>query len=268
MRNYQPTYDTKETAQNIRFFIEANQGLLWTIVKPILPYILALYALDVLINVLYFAESKYEFGLGGIIASYFLTVIAISWHRVVLMGPDHFTPMDPFHPKRHELAFIGMGLLIGVMVFFSTLFIVVVTSLIHKGLVALGVLIAIFFAVFLAYKFSFYFPAKAVGAHVTLKQSFALTRGYFWNMTIASLRASLKPLLQLFGYAFILFLIVTAFLYMIGNETGKGAEVDILVFLLSIPMFVYFQPLLTAIGVTSLSNYYMHALQNRNDSVL
>ena len=268
IRSYQPTYETKETAQNILFFIEANRGLLWGITKPLLPYIVVLNGLDVFINIFYFAGSKYEFALGGLFASYFLTALAISWHRVVILGPDHFTPMDPFHPKNHEIAFIGMGLLIGLMVFASTVLIVAFSALIHQAVIFLGVAAAIIFAVYLAYKFSFYFPAKAVDAHVTLKQSFYLTRGYFWKIIAASLRASLKTFVQLIVYALVLFVIMTTFLIVTGNDTGEGLIVDTLVFILGIPILIYFQPLLTVIGVTSLSNYYMHAMQNRNDSVL
>src|SRR5688572_15226664 len=106
MKHFTPVLHNSEAAKNAREFVKENKDIFWTIVKPVLPYLVGLSFLDTLITALYFSESQQGFQVGSIISSYFYASILINWHRVVINGPDRWEPMELFKPKKHELAFI------------------------------------------------------------------------------------------------------------------------------------------------------------------
>lgn len=260
MKNYQPTLGIKETAQNIKFFREANMATFWRIYKPLLPYILALHFLDAVISDLYFPESEGGFGLGAFISVYFVTVLVISWHRVVIQGPDDFKPMNPFRPQKHEWVFIGVGVLLGLGMAFvtiSTAFAAIYSD--QKALIFVSFFI-IFLGVYVIYRLSFYFPAKAVNANMTLGQAFRLSKGYLWKLIASSFLASIRFVLL---YVCLMLAAMTV-LFGLMTVTGPGFAHTLGFFLFGIPSAVYFEPLLTIIGVTALSNYYLYAMQNED----
>lgn len=238
----------------------------WRLYKPLLPYILGCYFLDAVITDLYFSQSKSGFQLFELISSYFLTALVISWHRVVIQGPDDYVPMNPLRPKRHEWAFIGMGILIAIGVFliaFSTVFGAAAT---HNGFLGLFAFVAVLATIYCAYRLSFYFPARAVNAGVTLKQAFRLSKGYLLKLVCASFMASIKPFLMMIGYVFVVMFVYGLFI----GITGMDGMSSIIGFVLMLPVYIYFQPLMTVMGVTALSNYYLYAMQNEksaNDAI-
>ncbi|MCB1783031.1 MAG: hypothetical protein KDI13_03475 [Alphaproteobacteria bacterium] len=263
MRNYQPSLGIGETSQNIRFFISANMDVMWRVYKPLLPYILGCYAFDAVMSALFFSEGPNGFMLGAIVSSYFMAALAIDWHRVVIEGPDNFSAMNPFKPKKHELAFLGVGLLIGIVYVLGVgLAVFLFFAIGGQGGGAFGSILAVAVGLYIIYKFSFYFPAKAVDSSITLKESFGLTRGYMFRIIAAPMVASWKLLLGVMAYGFVMGMAM----YFV--RTGLGPQAGwIGMFVFSLPLYIYFKPLFMVIGVTSLSNYYMHAMQNKNESV-
>ncbi len=287
MRSYQPTLGVRETAQNIKFFVKAYNGLLWHIYKPLAIYIVLLHLFDALITGLFMSDSKSGFFLGSIIAAYFYTALAITWHRVVIYGADNYIPVDPFKPKKNELVFLGMGLLIGLFAFII-FFLIAISGVvlgqvfgqsIITAVISLIILVAaVFVLIMILYKFSFYFPAKAVDTNLTLLESFEMTNGYFKGLCFASFLASLKLILLVFCYYILVGALTVGLVVLytynspeLQQQIDNGQEIDLGVlgalwgFLITLPTILYFQPLFTAIGVTGLSNYYMHAMQNKTN---
>lgn len=107
--SWNPTLNATETGRDVRAFVKQFTPVFWRILKPLLPWMIACHLLDAIVTPLFFAPDG-EFKLGTILSAYFYTSLVISWHRVVIEGPDHAIPMNPFKPQRHEWTFIGVGI--------------------------------------------------------------------------------------------------------------------------------------------------------------
>jgi hypothetical protein len=257
MERFAPTFGIKDTSKNIKQFIRENNSEVWKIFKPFIPFIVGLHLFDALIGGI-FPKSTGAFVLGGILASYFYTCLAISWHRVVIKGVDNYTPVNPFKPKKHELIFLGMGVVIGVFIFVVlgvTFGLAIAMESLVMGLIATGIVVA---AIYVSYRVVFYFPAKAIDANITLHESFDMTKGYLWKLISASFLASIKWLPPMIFYSFVVRVISLIYI----EESGLDAGFYIMTLVLSLPVLLYFQVFLTVIGVTAISNYYLYALQN------
>lgn len=270
LRNYQPSFGFSETAENIRFFFQANKANFWAILKPLLPYILVLYALDAVINSVFPAgEDQTEFMAGSIIATYFYTVLVISWYRIVILGPDHYVPMNPFQPTKDEVSYIIMSCLFGLALFLSMMAIVGLAMILPHEL---GILIAIagfLFVTVVFYRCSLYFPAKAAGGHLSVAQSWALSKGMVVKMIFVPLRAMLRLLAFFILYSFVVGGIAGAMgaidLAQGGGTapSGDDAASVLAMFILSIPIIAFFYPVFMVFGASAMANYYLYALQNR-----
>ncbi len=262
MRPFTPTLGARDTSKNVKEFVKDNKEIFWKILKPLLPWIVGLHLVDAVLTAIFFAESERGFALGSLVASYFYTCLVITWHRVVIHGPDNYITMNPFKPKRHELVFIGMGILLtilgGLLVALS-----IAAFLIHAVLGVLAVITALLGITYLGYKFCFYFPAKAVDNSIKLKDSFYLTQGYFWTFMGAVFLAPLKYIFFLLLYFIIAFPILGGIIMMTSGSSSISIIANLLGFAISIPIIAYLIPLLYVIGVTVLSNYYQHAIQNK-----
>jgi hypothetical protein len=262
MLHYTPTRGAFDAAKNIRNFVQDNKQVFWDILNPLLPFIIGLTLFDFIINLLFFpmTEEKEAFNLGQLVANYFYAALIISWHRVVIHGPDKYVAVNPLKPKKSELAFMGMAILVGISsVLFAIIF--ALAGMLGGPLGAvLGVCVGFGVAAYGAYKVCFYFPAKAAGADITLKQSFDLTKGYFWKLMGAGFLASIKMILIVIGYLIVMGLLAGVLFSTLFTGGSLG---HIFVFVMALPIYVYFQPILTIIGVTALSNYYLYAIQNR-----
>lgn len=249
MRYFTSTPGILDTARNTREFVNANKDIFQSIFKPLIPYILGLFALDALIS-LYRGEA---FGLGGLIMHYFYAALAISWHRVVLLGPDRFEPMNPFKPQKHELVFMLAGLGIGVLISVIIGVMTGVSAIFGLAGIILALLIAVPLSVFLGTRLSFYFPAKAIDAPTSLRAAFHLSRGYVIRLLTAPIISSFTLFLMACLISF-----VSAFV-----ARGEGLSFVLLNLLLQLPILLYIGPLMTVIYITVLSNYYQDALKNR-----
>ena len=264
MTGITPTLGIKETAANIGNFFRENKETLWSILKPLLPWIIGLYALDILVTVMFMADSEHEFGLGGFIAGYFFTCLIISWHRVVIYGAQNAVPMNPFKPQKHEWVFLGMGLLLGLCAALAGFIFGLIFFPISPALGALMVFLLMPVAVYIGFRFTFYFPAKAVNNSITLKESFRLTKGYVFKLLSASFIASLKYIVGLVVYFVVIFLMLGLFSTILGDLGNNAVMQGIFGFFFSLPVLIYFYPILIVVGVTAISNYYLYALQHKS----
>lgn len=270
MRHFEPTLGINDTSRNVRDFVKEHTPIFWDIFKPLIPYIAILYLIDLGLSLALGVDpetgEQREVNIGSMIAGYFYSCLIISWHRVVIHGPDRYEPMDPLRPQKSDWAFIGMGILL-----FLVPFIVGAVIGVSAGLAGMPVLLFLLIplilgSVYIGFKIIFYFPSKATGNNVTLQESFAMTTGYIWKLIGANFLAALKTFLFMVLYI-ILGIVV---LGIIGATIGGAGLLEQAQFIFSImgviyalPIAFYFQPLLTIIGVTVLSNYYQHALQNK-----
>ncbi|NCT40119.1 MAG: hypothetical protein GW778_00450 [Alphaproteobacteria bacterium] len=267
MIHFTPTLGIKDTAKNVNHFIKENMEVFWDVFKPLIPYIVALHLFDIVITNFFMpidakSGERIDFTLGGLIAGYFYTCLAITWHRVVIHGPDNFTPMNPFKPKKSELAFIGMGIALFAGIFVGGFIFGLLAAIINPFLLIL-IIPFIFFATYAWLKCMFYFPSKATGNTITLKQSFEMTKGYMWKMYAAYIVAFIKLFLILIGLVIVMGMAVAA----LGFASAKlglneSLTMSVVQTMFVIPLTVFFQPIFTIIWVTVLSNYYQYVLQN------
>ena len=140
-----------------------------------------------------------------------------------------------------------------------------IAALSKSTIISVLILPLVLFALYLGFKTCFYFPSKAVNDTITLRQSFHMTKGYIWKLVATSFRAAFKLWLIMLVYL----LLSVGLIVGLGTIMANGADSIVFTlagFLLGLPVVLYFQPLLTIIGVTALSNYYQHALQNKGAS--
>ena len=263
MPSIKPKASIIESGQMIRIFTKDNMNAFWAALKPLLPYILGLHAFDLIVNLI-FRDLEGGFGLGSLIAAYFYACFAINWHRVVLHGAARAKPMNPFKPEKTDLAFIGMG----IALFFG----LIILSILSGIFITLGVIGFILFAMSIIgltiafAKFCFYFPAKAVKSHMSLKESFHATTGYLIKILTAPFVASWRVLLGFIGYGIAGAVVIGLVIAALGQnpDDPPSAVALILAYLYYVPILVFFQPVMQALWIGILSNYYQHYQQNKS----
>lgn len=261
MRHFTPTAGIRETGDNVRGFVRENMDVFWRILKPLLPYIVGFYVLDLLIALAVGGPAHEAVPIGRLMGAYFYAVLAVSWNRAVLEGPENFTPMNPLNPQRHELLFIGALVLLSLaMMMVISVGILLFSALAGAAGQAFGLLAGLIAAVYLMLRASFCFPALAVNAQLSPRQSFAMTKGCVKALLLSSVLASFRiyALLLLYGF------LAGALLGVTAEQSQNAAPViSVLSFLLGLPLIVYFQPLLAVINVTVVSSYYQHVLRSK-----
>lgn len=268
MRHFVPTLGIKETSRNVQDFVREHKSVFWDIFKPLIPYIAGLILLDVVITILIGVNPETgeytQLNIGSLLANYFFTCLVISWHRVVIHGPDQYVRMNPLKPQKSELAFIGMGILIFMAPMFFGFLFGFLGALVHPGIMFLLIPLVILL-ILIILKVVFYFPSKATGNSITLRQSFTMTDGYVWKMFAANILAALKLFFILIGFLIVaaVFLGIMAVVFAAVFPDFMHSIGFVLGFSMMLPVVFYFQPLFAIIAVTVLSNYYQHALQNK-----
>lgn len=285
--DYQATLHVSKTRYNVSDFVRNNKKDLWNIFLPLLPFILGLHLLDAVISDLYYSDGERGIGIfmrylsnkdtdafeiGALLSNYFLVCLVISWHRFVIQGVDSYMPMKPFAPKKHELAFIGLGILGNVIyLLFMNLYARVMFYLLSMGdeaPVSQGYTVLFFWIFFsltmyILYRFCLYFPAKAVNAKITLRKAFSLSGGHLWRLFFVTIRATFMWGLLALAYA------LSASMASIAIQSffQISSWEYVVSFILYLPLLLYFAPILTVLGVTALSNYYLYAIQNEEGAV-
>jgi hypothetical protein len=298
MSDFQVTDNSKDAAYNARMFVKEHKDDLKALVKAIFPYLFLLIIVTLFVN--YFMQmntiefmkenrpsdannlqesmaflndvqknsfSHPLFWFAQVINigfAYLFAVIAVSWHRLVLLGRDRYEPMEVLSPKAHEVNFIILWTFIGVIVP------LIVGFIGNISLITIG-----FSSIVLPYilfKISFYFPAKALDSHISFSDSYRLTSGYFWKMMLTSIRSFwrlvLVFILLMAAFGFVSgVLAVTVFNTDSVEPLFKGAYTQVISQQFQVIIGVlFFQPLFTVLGVTILSNYYQHALRHKPSS--
>lgn len=278
---FQPTAGYKDTAKNVYTYVKDHLDVFWDIFKPLIPYIAICIFLDALITEYYMGVNpktgqKNPFFLFTIVAHYFNTCLIVSWHRVIIHGPDRYEPMKPFKPKKSELIFIGMGIavLVGVLICSiiigaSTLFFAIISKSLGTSFGGLFPIIAgLFVFAFATWCFaraSFYFPSKATGDTLSIGEAFKLTHGYAWRLIIVPLLSMWKVILASIIYLALGFVVLMVAIMITGGEDGlisAGLGAVIAGFIYNAPIHFFFTPIMTIITITVLSNYYQYAVQN------
>lgn len=257
MTYYQPTFGVRETSEKIKNYMRETRPIFWDVYRPLIPYFLGCSLIDLIGS----AITGSDFVLGKIIVTYFTFALMISWHRVVIHGTENYVPVNPLKPKRSELAFMGMGLLLGVLVVVGILFTGLIGAIAGPVGAVLLVIVAMPIMVFVISRFSFYFPAKATEVPLTLGQAYRLTNGYILKMFLVGIMTQLRWLLILVIY----FLIATPVAFVVAYIFGEGTIMQIATGILALPIDLYWTPITTVIAVTVLSNYYQHAMQNNKE---
>lgn len=265
MYRYKPVYEAKEAANNARTYLKDHKDTFWNILKPLIPYLVAATFLDVVISILLSTDEKdFRSSMGSLICAYFVTALIISWHRLVIHGPEHFVPMNPFKPKKNEIKYllVPIGLFVGF--FIITMAIVFLGSLLGPAVIGISVFLLVIAATFFSLRIVFYFPALATDSPVTLAEAYKMTKGYVWKMFATGFLASWRMILVLMGYTFLMIVLLGGVAVFMGiTEQGQvNMVMHALGFLLSLPMILYFQNIMAVIGVTVLSNYYQYAIQH------
>lgn len=252
MKHFKATKGIYETAANTRAFVKDNKETFWTAFKPLIPYIFGLLLFDLILSFV----IGHTFSLGSILANYFFAALAITWHRVVLLGPDQYEAMNPFKPKKHELVFMLMGVGVALIVFLIVALFIGIFAIFGPIFLAISIFLGILLSIFLSARFTFYFPAKAVNADLSLIGALHLSKGYAFNLVTAPFFACWRLILGMMGVV----IIASIFMTLLSKFAQGQAMFE---FLIQLPVLFYFQPLLTVLGITILSNYYQHALQNK-----
>ncbi len=287
------TIGVKDSSRNVTAFIKDNKAEFNNLLNAAFPYLFVAVILFVGLTYMSMQDmfSKIEaldaanfkeppsslnnpiyiwagHGLSLFIA-YILACIAVSWHRLCLLPHDQYRPMHFLKPEKHEIEFVLMWTLIGVLT--PAVFGLLMQNLIIGGGTMFAMILGLAYVIifpYILYKLSFYFPAKAIDRSITLGQSFQLTKGYFWKIGASFFLAVLVPILLCIGYlvlvSFVVMPIVLTVLINTDGGVNGGAVTGMLVSqgLIYAGFIWYFQPLFTIIGVSVISNYFQHALQN------
>lgn len=295
MNDFEIALNPKDVALNARNFVKAHKSELRQMMSAIYPYLFVFTALSLYCTYimqisgideqLKLLASKrnpaellayiqnhhmkmvshpvYYFSLlMRIVIAYCFAMLAIGWHRLVLLGSNNYESMSFLYPKKSELEFAFLWTVMGTLVPLIPVFMMTLA-----GYIFVAVCLTFLFLPYLSFKICFYFPAKALNSEVTLSESFKLTKGYFWKFCFASIRAMWRISLLLLLCSFvvgILGAILSRIVFPTDNEFMRGVYSNFFTIpIISITMIFIFQPLLTVLGVTVLSNYYQHAMQHK-----
>lgn len=288
MRPFEPTFGIIDSAKNTFKFLASNQDEFWKLVKYVAPALIACTILTNLFLHLFLDPSQIETFKSietgtknteelkeffketqflkliliiapiGLFMSYLLALFAISWHRLVLLGKDNYEHMKILKPKRHEFKYIFATIWMSILIMLITIPFMLISAILPTMLGIIGAIltlpIILFVPIYLLLRWCFYFPAAAADFDINLKKASILSKGY-------KLRLALCFLLCVVPVAFALSalkLILTSIAKLLPDSIETFSSI-----ILMLPNTLIFEPLVIVIGVTVLSNYYQHALQNK-----
>lgn len=287
----EPTIGAKDTAKTVTAFIKEHKPYFWQLVKQVAPYLLLVLLISMVLN--YFSMKDMfakidEVRAGAIdpesisnpfytlishfialIDAYIFAVVAVSWHRLCLQPVEQYRPMNILKPEKHEIEFVLMWCVIGYIIPVALTYLPLAFGAggLSTVIAVISGLTLVFIFPYLIYKFSFYFPAKAINQSVTFGQSFQLTKGYFWKVGWAYLLAAIVPIILMIVYMLgITFLSAPVMALFAQNAASGTMDASFMIpsmaflFISTGGVIIYFVPLFTVIGVTVLSNYFQHSL--------
>ena len=220
MYKYTPSLPAGETGRNTRQYIKDHHDVFLRVLKPLIPFFVGAALLDVVLNTIFGPETLHiptdgtepepqvSSPVGGIITAYFTAALVISWHRMVIHGPDEFIAMNPLKPQKSEIKFMLVGLAIGVLGVAAWVIITMVAVFIMPALAIVVFLVLIPLFVFLAYRIWFYFPALATNAPISFQEAFRISKGYVWKLIVATWFACWRVSLATMGLSIVMAMII------------------------------------------------------------
>jgi len=140
---------------------------------PFVIYVLMDAALEVLPDISPGMTGLVVLGCLSIIVQ---AVVAVTTHRMVLLGPDSVSEWGSFKWSMRETSFllrvVGLGVIVGLLSILGLF-----------GIAGFGV--ALILMLWLAGRLSLVFPAIAIDKNITFKESWALTKDYQLLMVLA-----------------------------------------------------------------------------------
>ena len=138
--------------------------------------------------------------LTGVLTFVPLTLIAVSCHRLVILGVDSLPSAWGLFWSRRETRFLGWYLLIPLITFVSLIVLsalveILLVALLNVGLASGGhlflLLVLLAFAGYAAARLSLVLPATSIGQRPTLKGSWRLSRSNGWRLALVMFLPSL-----------------------------------------------------------------------------
>lgn len=273
MPYFEPAFEIGDATKKVKSFMQENKQVFWEVYGLLMPYFLGCVLVDI------FGApflGRWFLLFTDIFLVYLTFSLIITWHRVVINGVDNYVPVNLLLPEKGELAFMGMGLLLAILAVIGFKIIGLIGAFAGPLGAKIFIILSIFPAIFIFLRLSFYFPAKATDSLLTLQQAYKLSEGYIWKILSVGILSQLRMILILILYLIVLAIVLSvvakglfsAFSVTehINTEFINFVAAGMLIFLgkiLTLPISLYIQPLMTVYGVTVLSNYYQHAIQNK-----
>ena len=274
----------KDVSHNVRDFTRRRRKQFWQLIWHVVPWQIVVHVAAIAMPLFDFMSLSDYFlayaAFNVLIAAlngYLLAVIAVSWHRLVINGSENYRIMDPFFPRWHEIQFMlllaALNVLFYVLAFgggvllplvHSTLYdflpVMVFNSVPSAMVLMLGsMFFGVFLSIFISFKCPFYFPAKAANRAITLKESFRLTRGHFWNILVSCICALWRVFFCCLLYSvFSMFVLSEVLVFL----TDNVAILSVTHAIILLPFLIYFEPMILVISVSVISNYYLEATKN------
>jgi len=257
-----PTFRVWKSVKNVLGFIKNNTDTLFQTIKFYAPFLVTvIIARALLVYILpTFAGPVYllaELFIGWVTYNFLL-----SWHRIVQRGP-HADLAHPLKPDKRSLKFVGTSLL---LIFLPTLcalpfgFLTAATEPPLNIVFGVMLVAAVLASCYIFTRCIIVLPSIAADEPLTLKQAFHLAKGYFWKILLSCFLLSLVILLGMIVVG-----IIMGILGFIAGLFGAG-QVSLFTVLLNIIaeliMNVGIAPVISALGATLITNYYLHAKES------
>ncbi|MDB5490474.1 MAG: putative rane protein [Micavibrio sp.] len=253
------TYTIKETAPIVIAFAKAN------IRRPllsVLPYVLICGMITAITD-----KTHPYIGIAAqLMTFYFSSLYASNVHRSFLHGTPT-TGLDPFRPSKDDWRFMGMVFLVFLIVALIGAVSGFLGAMAHsKSILITAILLSCIIAVWMSLRISLVFPDRAVGGHMKMRESFALTRGLVGKMLLTPFAASWILLLASIGWLIVaglidVFIIQKIFPAFATKEISPSHK--LVLYVLMSPVTVGMSFWYSTVCVATLSNYYLWVKENR-----
>lgn len=285
MRILAPSYGVFATVANVLSYLQDNKDNLWKMIKYYAPFIAVVTFLNACFDLIpIIPEDKsllaYIFGvkiITQLALGWIMTCFLISWHRLVIQG-TYPNLAHPLKPDRSVFRFLGYGFL---LFLFSTILISlpIAMAFAFSGFIKVtaGILaiIAGVISIYISTRCSIIFPAIASGEKLTLYGAFKMARGYFLKISLSGFCITLVVLIPFFLLLIlgsIAFGLISAILFLILSSIAGEAAITTAMMPISGSIGLIAQlisniiiaPVCWAVGATSITNFYMHAVENNN----
>lgn len=281
----------RETSSDARQCVMEHKDELWGMIRSLSPYFLVLGLLVSLVgymgslglqeqivslpksengrplmNDAFFAILRQSYadpmsilGYGlQVMLVYVSAILGINWYRFVLSTSENFVPVNMFRPRKSELQYVGILALVNLL------------PILGGYIFSYGNVFATFFAAafiiiswVLCIRMGFIFPALAMNHEAGFSMIYKLNKGYFQKILFSMIRA----LLRMAGLYIVYILLTSLALSALGLKDdlwdGSIDFASVLAgFIINIPLYLYFAPMMMVLSITVLANFYAHALQN------